>query len=846
MGGLLKLLIYLKFVNTYSQFTKICKPINKLGSENMSKKIFTLGEALIDFVSKEAGRELKNVDYFFKAPGGAPANVAASTAKLGIETYFIGKVGQDAFGDFIIDTLTNAGVKNDCTLRTEKAKTGLSFVSLKNNGERDFMFYRSPSADMLLDKEDIDQKWFGKGDILHFGSISLIQNPSKEATETAIKYARENGSLVSFDPNIRLPLWNDKQKIVPTIMEYLPYADLVKISEEELKLLTNESDYSSVRQLFKGNVKMVLLTLGDKGAIAYTKERKVQLEGFKVKAVDTTGAGDAFVAGVLYELIKNNVHSDNFDQAIKSDKLIKNIILTGNANGALTTTKAGAISALPGLEDIQELIHSENTELNLLEKANREVWKNYNKVKLCPYRLNYHIMSPTNWINDPNGLIQFKGEYHVFYQHYPYSPEPGPMHWGHVVSKDLVHWKHLPIALAPDEDGSGCFSGSAVDNDGTLTLIYTSHNDFRDPKEFQCIAASSDGVHFEKYSGNPVIERPPKDASDDFRDPKVWRHGDKWYMVIGSGKDGMGKALLYSSENLIKWNYLGVAAESDGTQGDNWECPNLIELEDEDVLIVSPMNMKNGKNIFIAGKMDYKNNKFNQIACQEIDYGEDFYAAQGFKDDKGRAILIAWMDSWNKDHPTSKNGWAGAMTIPRELTIQNGKIISKPVDELKLLRTDGSEWNSFIAEQNKSGYLKGLEGDSLEIECEIKVMQDEGGKFGLILRASSDFKEQTLLYYDLKNKQLVLDKKMSGEGDKNKNAVSAGLQSDKILKLHLFIDKSSIETFVNGGEIVTSNRIYPKETSRYYDFFAEGCKVQVSSLKVWKIQSIWDNSNVFI
>ena len=220
------------------------------------------------------------------------------------------------------------------------------------------------------------------------------------------------------------------------------------------------------------------------------------------------------------------------------------------------------------------------------------------KVKDTPYRLGYHIMAPAHWINDPNGLIQWNGDYHVFFQHHPFGPKGGPMHWGHVKSKDLVHWEHLPIALAPGDefDKSGCFSGSAIEHDGQLLLFYTGHNnlneDGSDFFEVQCVAKSNDGIHFEKLAGNPIISKPPENGSPHFRDPKVWKHEDIWYMVLGNQVDELGNVLLYESNDLSTWVYQGVIAQSEGEMGYMFECPDFFELEGKHVLLFSPQGIK--------------------------------------------------------------------------------------------------------------------------------------------------------------------------------------------------------------------------------------------------------------
>lgn len=490
----------------------------------------------------------------------------------------------------------------------------------------------------------------------------------------------------------------------------------------------------------------------------------------------------------------------------------------------------------------QELNNSENDKLTLLEKANQAVLENSKVARECPYRLHYHIMATSGWINDPNGLIQYKGEYHVFFQHYPYSPAWGPMHWGHVVSSDLVHWKHKPIALAPEESyEKGCFSGSAVDDNGILTLIYTAHDDTAVPKEVQCIATSLDGTVFTKHDHNPVINSFPKDGTDDFRDPKVWKYKDNWYLIAATGKDGIGKAVLYKSDDLREWAYIGVVCESDGTQGDIWECPDLFKLGDKDILITSLMHMKNGKNIFIIGDMNYETYKFTKFKSGEIDFGDDFYAAQTFEDDNGRRILIGWMDMWGSEFPTQKNAWAGALTIPRELEIKNGSLISKPIEELKKLRCNEKAYEAFFVNECGTNYLSALEGDSLEIEASIRLSGEGVTRFGFVLRESKDKKEKTILYYDHHNGELVIDKSMSGLGNKAVNKTKLNLIDGDTLNLSIFIDTSSIEVFANGGEIVMSNRIYPSNnTSKYYDIFSTGGMIEVQSLKAWSLKAIWD------
>lgn len=293
-------------------------------------------------------------------------------------------------------------------------------------------------------------------------------------------------------------------------------------------------------------------------------------------------------------------------------------------------------------------------------------------------RFKYHFEPEYGWINDPNGLIYFKGKYHAFFQHNPKEPKWGPMHWGHAVSDDLIHWQELPIALKPDmdyENDGGCFSGSAVEKDGIMYLFYTSVSDKYG--QTQSVAMSEDGVNFRKYDGNPIIPESPCDGSKDFRDPKVTVIDGKYYMVIGSGKDGIGKVLLYKSENLLNWEYIDVLYENRAF-GKVFECPDFFKIGDNYVLMFSKMITDINKTQFIIG--DFDGERFYPKSFQSPENGPQFYAPQTFEDDNGRRILIGWFYNWEKK-PDPKLNFAGALTVPREVKIVDGKIHLFPVAE---------------------------------------------------------------------------------------------------------------------------------------------------------------------
>ncbi|MFI8705946.1 carbohydrate kinase [Bacillus sp. NPDC077411] len=319
------------------------------------KSLYAIGEVLIDFIPIQKGKALKDVVEFQRVPGGAPANVAAAVAKYGGKSCMLTKLGTDAFGDFLLEQLQEVGVNTDKVTRTNEANTGLAFVSLREDGERDFSFYRNPSADLLFHENEVDESWFEKGDILHFCSVDLVESPMKYAHIKAIRSAKENGGIISFDPNVRLPLWKHAEDCRKTILEFIPLAHIVKISDEELEFITGISDpKEAIESLFIGDVQVVIYTKGAQGAELYMKDRQYQSNGYRVVVQDTTGAGDAFIGGFLYKLLEKNVRQQNVEEVLHMHW--QEILTFANASGALTTTGKGAISSIPVKEDIYQLL----------------------------------------------------------------------------------------------------------------------------------------------------------------------------------------------------------------------------------------------------------------------------------------------------------------------------------------------------------------------------------------------------------------------------------------------------------------------------------------------------------
>jgi fructokinase len=307
--------------------------------------VICFGELLIDFVALENGVTVDRASGFEKAAGGAPANVAVGLARLGHQSAFVGQVGDDPFGHYLGDVLKNEGVDVDGLRFHPNARTALAFVSLTENGERSFVFYRHPSADMLMTADDVSEDVIQRGKIFHFGSLTLIANESASATHHAVQVARETGLTISYDPNLRLALWDSEDDARQGLLAGFEYAHIVKISEEEVQFLTGTD---SIETLWRDPTQLIVVTHGANGATAYhRKATSVHVAGFAVNTVDTTGAGDSFVAGLLSGILQN---PDDYHDKLEA------ILRFANACGALTTTARGAIPALPTVGQVADYL----------------------------------------------------------------------------------------------------------------------------------------------------------------------------------------------------------------------------------------------------------------------------------------------------------------------------------------------------------------------------------------------------------------------------------------------------------------------------------------------------------
>ena len=464
----------------------------------------------------------------------------------------------------------------------------------------------------------------------------------------------------------------------------------------------------------------------------------------------------------------------------------------------------------------------------LNEVSSTELAELQSKVNQCEWRQTFHIQPNTGLLNDPNGFSYFNGEYHLFYQWFPLGPVHGLKYWYHLKSKDLVHWDDLGVGLTPDSDfdSHGAYSGSAIEHQGKLVLLYTGNtrdgNWVRHP--YQCVAVMDDNYQITKLD-KPVISSVPAGYTDHFRDPKVWKQDDQYYAVIGAQRTNQtGCIVLYSSTNLLDWTFTGEIETEMDPFGFMWECPDYFELEDQCVVIFSPQGLTaNGdqyQNIYQSGyvigeKLDLQQNKLRHGDFQELDRGFDFYAPQTTVDPSGRRIVVGWMGLPEIAYPTDSNGWAHCLTLPRELSIQDGRLLQQPVKELEALRQQAHMAKDII--HNETKVYEGFTGTAYEMICEINSI--DAHKVGIEFRTSEQ--EKTTIYYDAIDKKIVLDRTNSGQevGVAYGTIRQCELDATSI-KVHLFVDVSSVEIFINDGTEVFTSRIFPSKNSDGIRFFA--------------------------
>lgn len=504
------------------------------------------------------------------------------------------------------------------------------------------------------------------------------------------------------------------------------------------------------------------------------------------------------------------------------------------------------------------------------------------------YRPSYHFTPLYGWMNDPNGMVYKDGEYHLYFQYNPYGSKWGNMHWGHAVSKDMIHWEHLNPAIARDTMGH-IFSGSSVlDANNTagygknaIIAIYTNNSANHD--EVQCMAYSTDnGRTFTKYEGNPVLT--PFDGLKDFRDPKVfWYAKNKsWYMIVSADKE----MRLYKSKNLKKWDYVSAFGEGYGQQPCQYECPDFFELpvngDEKNKKWVMIMNINPGC-MFGGSATEYFVGDFDgkQFTCLDdpheakwLDFGKDHYATVTYSNTPGRVLAMAWMSNWQYANITPFQQNRGANTLPRELKLytKDGKyyVSSNAAPETAKLRKATRELGDMTVDNDKNfaGIAANMES---AFEIEADVTPDANGIAGIEI--SNNKRERSLIYIDMKEGRLVMDRTESGLTDFGKNAVphdielawdksraaenqeparivnSLNYKNDfalatwaplnlcegKTYHLDIFVDKSSIEIFVNGGRIAMTNLVFPVAPYENMKFYAKDGKAEFKNVKVHQL-----------
>lgn len=426
-----------------------------------------------------------------------------------------------------------------------------------------------------------------------------------------------------------------------------------------------------------------------------------------------------------------------------------------------------------------------------------------------PWRLNFHLMPEVGWMNDPNGAIQFDGTYHLYFQYVPENPNGGATHWGHVTTSDLVHFTRQPIFMSPTEpfDKDGVYSGGGIEKDGQLHFFYTGNVKHPGDHDYIYSGREQNVVHVVSPDGFQIDKREvviphdsfPEGFTDHIRDPKILEKDGAYYMVLGARKEeNTGAILLYKSTDLNEWTYQGTLLEGTEDQGYMWECPDTFALDGKDILVLSPQGIFPTKYQFnnphaagyLIGQIDWDKLEFkSETAFVEFDRGFDFYAPHTFLDDQGRRIMWSWMGIGDTmpeyTNPTIARGWQHAMAMPRELSLQNGKIYQKPLEEYQTLRRNEASFD-----------LKTFPAQSGEV-YELMIDFDQSEDFEIHLKQDTEL--------SFKDGILSLRHGKSGYG-RRKRMIKVG----QISHLHLFVDTSSIELFVNGGEYVMTTRVYPE------------------------------------
>jgi len=485
------------------------------------------------------------------------------------------------------------------------------------------------------------------------------------------------------------------------------------------------------------------------------------------------------------------------------------------------------------------------------------------------YRPQFHFSPEAHWMNDPNGLVYYKGEYHLFYQYYPDSNVWGPMHWGHAVSPDMIHWKHLPVALFPDSLGY-IFSGSAVADvkntsglgtaeNPPLIAIFTYHDPIGEKngsQKFQNegLAFSKDkGRTWTKYPGNPVLKNP---GIRDFRDPKVFWHNEsgKWIMILAV-KD---RVHLYSSPNLLDWTFLSEFGQGIGAHGGIWECPDLFRIkvnggnEMKWVMLVSinPGGPNGGSATqYFVGNFDGRHFIKENKEIQWVDWGCDNYAGvtwSNVAESDGRRLFLGWMSNWQYANVVPTHVWRSAMTVPRELTLMQTDdgylLLSNPVRELETLRTEKTQLYEELhgSETVREVFIDSINLSQCELIFDFELLSNSVDSLGIILENSAH--EKLIIGYSGDQKQLFVDRTAAGPSGFSEafDGISkASYKAGKQILFHIFLDASSAELFVDHGNRVLTNLVFSTMKFNRLKIFSSGGSVMVERAEFHNLNRIW-------
>lgn len=451
----------------------------------------------------------------------------------------------------------------------------------------------------------------------------------------------------------------------------------------------------------------------------------------------------------------------------------------------------------------------------------------------------FHITPMVGWMNDPNGFSIYKGEYHLFYQYYPYATHWGPTHWGHVKTKDFIKWDYLPCALAPqyDYESNGCFSGSAIElEDGRQLLIYTGGFKGVDEKgrpeqdlQHQCVAIG-DGIDFEKVENNPVLsvhDVPPGGNWLDFRDPKIIKEDDGYVLLVTNRPDdGSGRILVYKGKDGINWDYEGILIECHNEYGRIWECPDFFLLDGKWVFLGSPQEMLNDGLEFhpgygtlaIMGEFDKPNLKFTRENLHAIDYGTDFYAPQTLVTEDGRRIMIAWLMNWtNSGFQNPYIHYFSSMTLPRELHVRNNRLCQEPVRELDNYRVSSAIHKNIHVKEEVS--FDDVKGRYIDMLVHVTPLPGEKGSDCFEIQLAKDDMFHTSILYKAQKQTVTVDRKDSGvRFDTVQRRKFYVRDRGGEIDLRIIVDKDSLEIFVNDGEQTFTGVIYTDISAEQISF----------------------------